>query len=122
MNEFTILLAHGSSDPDWGATFERMTHVLTSRQSNVKLAFMELSSPSMEEVIARAVVEGHSQFAVLPLFLAKGKHLKIDIPKKIDALEAQHAIKIRLLQPIGESPKLAAAMLDIVDDALAMPH
>ena len=122
LNEFTILLAHGSSDPDWGATFERMTHALTSSRKDVKLAFMELSTPSMEEVITHAIEQGHTRFAVLPLFLAKGKHLKLDIPKKIAALESQHPITIRLLQPIGESPKLAATMIDIVNDALALPH
>ena len=121
MNEFTILLAHGSSDPDWGATFERLTEQLTTSRKDVQLAFMELSCPSMEEVVGRAAEQGYSRFAVLPLFLAKGRHLKKDIPMKIANLEEKHNIVIRLLQPIGESPKLAATMLDIVNEALAAP-
>ncbi len=118
MNELTILLAHGSSDPNWGATFERMTAKLTATREDVKLAFMELSTPSMEDVVAHAVATGYSRCAVLPLFLAKGKHLKVDIPRKIEQLEAQHDVTIRLLQPIGESPKLAEVMLEIVNEAL----
>ncbi|MDX1453802.1 MAG: CbiX/SirB N-terminal domain-containing protein [Oleiphilaceae bacterium] len=119
MNEYTILLAHGSSDPAWGATFEQLTAQLTDERDDVCLAFMELSSPTMDEVIQNLAEKGQKHFAVLPLFLAKGRHLKVDIPKQIDALESRLDVKIRLLPPIGESPKLAAAMLDIVNEALA---
>lgn len=98
-----------------------MTAEITQSRGDVKLAFMELSSPSMEEVILELAATGASRFAVLPLFLAKGRHLKVDIPKKIEHLEASHNLTIRLLPPIGESPKLAGAMMEIVSDAVKAP-
>ncbi|MEQ4539897.1 MAG: CbiX/SirB N-terminal domain-containing protein, partial [Billgrantia sp.] len=49
MSYSLILLAHGSSDAKWRAPFERLHEALAARmEANLKLAYMELSEPSLE--------------------------------------------------------------------------
>ena len=55
-----VLLAHGSSDPDWKNPFIELTKE-TLRESGlrkVSLAFFELEKPSLEDIITKLHTEG----------------------------------------------------------------
>ncbi len=117
-DEFIVLLAHGSSDPAWGETFTALTSFATERHEMAKLAFMELSEPLMDDVIREAALAGHKNFRVIPLFLAKGRHLKVDVPGMLDKLETELGIKTSLGEPIGKHPALAKALNEIISEAL----
>lgn len=112
----TLLVAHGSSDVSWGNTFQKMTESTREKYPDVSLAFMELSSPSIEDEIITGKAEGYQHFRVLPLFLAKGKHLKKDIPAMLLSYETSHEISTELLEPIGEHPLLAEAIRLIIEE------
>lgn len=113
-----ILLAHGSSDRDWSATFEKMAEPTCASMNNVSVAYMELSQPSMEDVIRGAVSKGCTHITVVPLFLAAGKHLKVDIPRKLETLKEETGISYKLLPAIGEHPLLSLAIKEIVTGTL----
>jgi sirohydrochlorin cobaltochelatase len=115
-----IMLAHGSSNTSWSGAFEDMTEGLRKENPNAELAFMELSEPSLEDVVATSLSEGFDDFKVLPLFLARGRHLKKDVPLIIEALVEKHKIGIELLAPIGESPVMHKAIQAIVTAELAV--
>ena|SRR3990167_9563864 len=119
MRTLTILLAHGSSDPAWGETFAVMTEPVTRKFSNAKLAFMELSTPTLDDVAAQAAEDGVEAIIVLPLFLSTGKHLKKDIPAMLKNIEARFGIRTQLLPPIGEHPALGSAILSIIEQTLS---
>ena len=114
MQDMMVLLAHGSRDESWAQTFRTMTQTLCQDKQNIRLAFMELNSPSLEDIAKEAVKLGCQSLTVLPLFLAKGKHLKKDIPQQLSALEGSLGISTNLLPPIGEQPELAFAIHQIV--------
>ena len=116
---FTILLAHGSSDTDWCSTFERMTKETCSTLNSVAVAYMELSRPSLESVVRDASSKGYTQITVVPLFLAAGKHLKLDIPKILNKLKIELGICYTLLPPVGEHPMMSFAIKEIVTEAMA---
>jgi len=109
-----VLLAHGSRDERWAQTFRTMTQSLCQDKQNIRLAFMELNSPSLEDVTKEAVKLGYQSLTVLPLFLAKGKHLDKDIPQQLAVLESSLGITTTLLPPIGEQPELALAVHQII--------
>ncbi len=117
MKTLTILLAHGSSDPNWSDTFVNLT-AKACTNAHTHLGFMELSEPSMETLAEQGVKQGCTHLRVLPLFLAKGRHLKVDIPKQLAALETRFGISTELLPPIGEHPQLAAALDSIIKETL----
>ena len=81
---------------------------------NARVAYMELAEPSMDTVISEAVAEGASDFTIIPLFLAAGRHLRKDVPAMIEELEKAHGATISLAPPIGENPLLGQAIRDVV--------
>lgn len=118
MKTKTILLAHGSSDPQWSNTFVELTRISLNKHVDACLAFMELSTPSIEDAVKQAKDEGYEKVVVLPLFLAKGRHLKKDVPAMLDEYKANYQIETELMAPIGEHPLLGEAISQIIDDLL----
>lgn len=113
-----LLLAHGSSDPAWCATFEKLARPSLDAIPDSAVAYMELSHPSLDDEVARAAREGASKVTVLPLFLAAGRHLRNDVPAMLDRLSAEHGIALELAAPIGEHPLLGDAIRHIVEERL----
>ncbi|CAA0121246.1 Sirohydrochlorin cobaltochelatase [BD1-7 clade bacterium] len=104
VNTHVILLAHGSRDANWLDAFsdglKQMQPLLASPAS---VAFMELASPSLQDVVTEQVNNNVERFYVIPMFFAAGKHLLEDIPAMIRDLEALHSgISIQLGDPIGK--------------------
>lgn len=116
MSYSLILLAHGSSDATWCAVFERLHQALTARlQTPLRLAYMELSEPSLESTVAELAAQGTSRAEILPLFFAAGRHLRLDVPAQVEALRAAHpGFELTLLAPVGEHPAFAEALAHVV--------
>lgn len=116
--DHTILLAHGSRDKRWAKPFETIINEVSGQHSAVSLAFMELSSPTLEEAITTAYGRGAKDIAILPLFFAAGKHLREDVPGMIESISAPLEARIELLPPIGEHPEFLRTVTNIVGDLL----
>ncbi|TDO96770.1 sirohydrochlorin chelatase [Marinomonas balearica] len=106
-----ILLAHGSPDPKWKEPFEVITSNIVEKvgRDSVSLAFMELTSPTLEDVIA-SLPQSKKKLAVLPLFLAVGRHLRHDVPAQIKSINDAQALDITLLPPIGDDDAVRNAI------------
>lgn len=64
-----------------------------------------------------AARDGKLHLRVLPLFLAAGAHVAEDIPQQIaDAQMSFPQVKIELLQPIGEHPRVKELFREIACD------
>lgn len=109
-----ILLAHGSSDKRWCETFEKLAAPTLASVDNARVAYMELAEPSIDTVVGEGVTEGATEFTIIPLFLAAGRHLRKDVPAMIEDLEKEHGATIQLAPPIGENPLLGKAIRDVV--------
>ena len=116
--KFLILLAHGSRDPHWQAPFHQLTEQIADNQTNpVQLAFMELCSPSLEEVVAQIDSQQYPQVEIVPLFFAAGRHLRHDVPKQIEELTQQYPqLSIHLQGPIGLHPKMTQALTELIQE------
>lgn len=115
----TILLAHGSPDPVWRKTFQILAGPALDANDAARLAFMESASPSLEETVHALTRDGITRISVLPLFLARGRHLRRDLPQMIEELQSRYPVRIELLPPIGEHPILAAALEQIIAETLS---
>ncbi|QEA38015.1 cobalamin biosynthesis protein CbiX [Pistricoccus aurantiacus] len=117
MSHALILLAHGSRDPRWRAPFEELTATLAARSATpLRLAFMELSEPSLESTAAELENAGVTQADVLPLFFAAGRHLREDVPGQLEALrQANPGIRLDLLAPVGDHPAFVDALASIIE-------
>lgn len=99
-----ILLAHGSRDPGWCDTFEMGLRTINEGLDQpAELAYMEMASPGLAEVIRRCHQEGCRHIRVLPLFFASGRHLLHDVPREMTLLRAELPdARLELLGAVGE--------------------
>lgn len=114
-----VIFAHGSPDIRWRLPFEELTACLTERHGaeRIRLAYMEFVRPSLADVVREAARDGKLHLRVLPLFLAAGAHVAEDIPQQIaDAQMSFPQVKIELLQPIGEHPRVKELFREIACD------
>jgi sirohydrochlorin cobaltochelatase len=114
-----ILLAHGSRDPRWCETFEKLAGPTLESVPGSRIAYMELAEPSIDTVVSEGMKAGKRNFTIVPLFLAAGRHLRKDVPGMITELEKTHGVTISLAAPIGENPELGNAIRDVVRHELA---
>jgi sirohydrochlorin cobaltochelatase len=92
---------------------------LTERHGTdkVRLAYMEFVHPTLADIVREAAYDGKLHLRVLTLFLAAGAHVAEDIPRQIaDAQGAFPQVKIELLKPIGEHPRVKELFRDIACD------
>ena len=114
-----VIFAHGSPDIRWRLPFEELTASLTERHGadKVRLAYMEFVRPSLADVVREAARNGKLHLRLLPFFLAAGAHVAEDIPKQMaDAQRSFPQVKIELLQPIGEHPRVKELFREIACD------
>ena len=54
-----VLFAHGSRDPEWARPFEALAATLSGKvDASVKLAYLELMQPSLEQAIGATEANG----------------------------------------------------------------
>ncbi|MDE3020882.1 MAG: CbiX/SirB N-terminal domain-containing protein [Pseudomonadota bacterium] len=108
-----IIFAHGASDPEWAEPFESIRNriLLVHPDWHVALAFLERMSPSLETSVKQAVLAGAKTITIVPFFLARGGHLKKDLPPRLEALKNTYGnILINMCNPLGESESMLDAM------------
>ena len=109
----TLLLAHGSRDPQWSQPFYDLLDTLRMDENDpsISLCFMELTNPLLDEALQSLIKEGIYSISVIPLFFSAGKHLRIDVPSIIENIQKSHpSCEIKLKQPIGTHPKVLEAI------------
>ena len=108
-----ILFAHGARDPRWAAPFEAVAAQVRTQRPDVlvRLAFLEIMSPSLPDAGAELAALGCHKLQVLPLFLGSGGHVRKDLPLLVDALRNAHpGMAVTLQPPVGELDSVTAAM------------
>jgi sirohydrochlorin cobaltochelatase len=116
-----VLFAHGARDPEWAEPFRAIAaRVAADRKDlTVKLAFLELQTPSLTDAIAELAGTGHTSIHIAPLFMAQGGHLKKDVPKLLAEISLQQpGLKMELLQAIGDVPSLRDAIAGWLSDTV----
>jgi sirohydrochlorin cobaltochelatase len=125
-----VLLAHGARDPAWAAPFEAVAGRVRERapQAAVRLAFLELMTPTLAEAAADLVALGCRRVDVVPVFLGVGGHVRRDVPAQVEALRRAHPqIGFALHEAVGETPCVITAIADAalafaaLDVAVAAP-
>ncbi len=117
-----VLYLHGSQDPRWRAPFERLLGRLQRKlgRKKVRLAYMEFARPTLQDIATEAVRDRCLRLRLLPLFLAGGAHVAIDLPDQVaDAQLRFPGLQVEVLQPVGLDPRMVALMREIALEAAA---
>ena len=110
-----ILLAHGARDAAWATPFEAVVERVRGRApgTRVRLAFLELMAPRLEEAGNELAALGCLRIDVVPAFLGMGGHVRRDVPAQLDQLRRAHAgIAWTLHEALGETPHVISALAD----------
>ncbi|MEU7632394.1 sirohydrochlorin chelatase [Nocardia sp. NPDC049220] len=112
-----IAVAHGSRDARSAATVSAVVAAVASARPDldVRLAFLDLNAPSVEQVVDAVAAQGHTHAVVAPLLLGSAFHARVDLPGLLGAARARYP-RLRLVQAdvLGADPRLVAALQDRV--------
>lgn len=121
-----VLIGHGSKLPYGKGVLEELRRRIEMREifREVRVAFMQLDSPSIEETLRNLAKDGMKNIVALPVFLADGAHTTEDIPEKLKAAfegaweEIGRDVKLTYAKPIGVDERIVDILLDRVKDAM----
>ena len=122
--EAIVLLAHGSRDPAWREPIEAVASRLRERPHAppVRCAYLELTEPSLQDVVEAWHATGLRRLRVLPLFLGLGAHARRDIPAQVHALQARlPGLVIELLPAAGLQAGVQEALAQLAWPAQPSP-
>jgi len=108
-----ILFAHGARDPEWAEPMRRVRASICRDlpRLRVELAFLEFMTPGLRECAEALLADGCERIVVLPMFIARGGHLKHDVPRLVDELRRCHPqVSFELMGAIGEAEVILEAM------------
>jgi sirohydrochlorin cobaltochelatase len=111
-----VLIAHGSRDPVWRGSLETLTRTVGNSLpgEEVRLAFMQFTGPTLAEIVRDGLDSGHTDFRILPLFMASAGHVDKDVKPLVEELRAIHPRgRFQVLTPLGEDPLLPHLIVDI---------
>ena len=114
-----IVVAHGSRNPAWCRSVERQIELVQEEigKHQIQLAYMELSPPTLEEAVDRAVAQGVSHIQILPLFLASEGHVQKDVVPEVERLvEIFTSTELELLPPLGQHTLFLAMLKTIATE------
>ena len=108
-----ILFAHGARDPEWANPMRRVQSAIRQRLGEVpvELAFLEFMSPNLPDCAEQLIRLGAQRIVVLPMFIARGGHLKREVPEMMETLHRLHpGVEFTLAGAIGEHDQVIQAM------------
>ena len=99
-----LLVAHGTRDPAGAAITERVAGAVRARLPGVRIgvAYADVHGPHLAEALDALP----GPCVVVPMFLAAGYHVRVDVPEQ---LRAVGRADVRLSETFGPDPDLVAA-------------
>lgn len=102
-----VLFAHGARDPAWAAPLTAVADAIGRDAPGVavRIAFLEMQSPSLPQVLDELATAGASRIAVLPVFWAAAGHVQTSLPPMIEAARVRHpAVRLSVLPVLSGLP------------------
>ncbi|MEU1545088.1 sirohydrochlorin chelatase [Nocardia sp. NPDC005745] len=120
-----IAVAHGSRDPRSAATVAEVVGAVAAARPelDVRTAFLDLTAPSVEQVVDAVAAEGHTHAVVTPLLLGSAFHARVDLPGLLAAAGARHpGLRLTQADVLGVDAGLVGALRDRVLAASSAVH
>ncbi len=112
-----ILVAHGSRDPRSARAMAAAAAAIRGAAPglDVRLCFLDLSAPSVDQVVDAVAGEGHPTAVAVPLLLGNAFHARVDLPGILAAARRRHpALDLVQADVLGDDDRLVAAVRDRV--------
>lgn len=108
-----VLCAHGTANSQGQQVLSTLHAMVRDARPDVhvELAFVDVQSPSVVEVVAECAAAA-AEVVVVPVLLATGFHVQVDIAEAVAPFD-----NARSAAPLGPDPVLAQLLLDRLDAA-----
>ncbi|MDV6012073.1 sirohydrochlorin chelatase [Haloechinothrix sp. LS1_15] len=110
-----VAVAHGSRDPRSAATVRELGRAVADRLqgTEVRVAFLDLSAPPVDEVLGELHAAGHREVVVVPLLLGSAYHARVDLPQLVaEATARLPMLRVSVAEVLGPDPALEDAAMD----------
>jgi sirohydrochlorin ferrochelatase len=108
-----IAVAHGSRDPRSARTVSAVVDRIRVRRPDldVRVAFLDLTDPSVDSVLDGLAAEGVRSAVLVPLLLGSAFHARVDLPGLLEAARHRHP-RMSLTQAgvLGDDRRLVEAL------------
>jgi sirohydrochlorin cobaltochelatase len=111
-----VLFAHGSRDPAWQRPMLNVAQRIRdlAPEAWVGCAYLELTEPSLLQIVDQAIKQGHVHIRVVPMFLGVGKHVREDLPALMDQMQKAHpGVVFDLQAAVGEQTSVIEALAQV---------
>jgi sirohydrochlorin cobaltochelatase len=115
MKRALILFAHGARDDRWAAPFQRLQQILQAKLPDVvvSLAFLELMTPSLPDLVPQLIDAGCNDVTVVPVFFGQGGHVLRDLPATTARLQKEHpGLALKVAMAVGENEDVLNAIAE----------
>ncbi|PKM83528.1 MAG: cobalamin biosynthesis protein CbiX [Firmicutes bacterium HGW-Firmicutes-13] len=119
MNSGIILLAHGSRRETANDVLTQLANMVQDdlNSDKVSRAFLQFSTPGLEEALREQVEAGIKEITVVPVFLFNGIHLEEDIPQLLNSERDKYPeVKIIFAEPIGADRRIGEIIKDRIKE------
>lgn len=117
-----VLFAHGARDTRWSASLHALAEAIRPRvdQASIRIAFLELQSPTLPEALEVAAAEGARRIHVLPVFWAGAGHIDNELPALLAEFGTRRPeVAVRVLPVLSELPGLIDFVARTVAESVA---
>lgn len=119
-----VAVAHGSRDPRSAESVRALSAAVADRAPGIEVhtAFLDLTAPTLGEVLERLHARGHSEAVVVPLLLGSAFHARVDLPQLVaQATSRLPLLRVSVADVLGPDPALESAAADRLAQAGADP-
>ena len=110
-----LIIDHGSMKEEANHMIEcvgELVQRMAGAEVVVRVAHMELATPTIADGFAACVAAGATEIVVFPYMLSPGKHSTRDIPRMVAELSAGYpGIPVQVTTAFGVNEQLAAVVL-----------
>ena len=113
-----LIVAHGSRRAESNEEIKALTEQVASRANEhfdlVDCAFLELADPLIPDGVNSMVERGAKSIVIVPYFLAKGAHVRDDIPEAVALAKAAHpSVTITVSNYFGAADIVPSALTEL---------
>ncbi|PTX64569.1 sirohydrochlorin cobaltochelatase [Melghirimyces profundicolus] len=118
--KMTLLIGHGSRDPEGCEEFREMVEKMRQRlpDRRVEFCFLEFESPNVREGVDRCAALGATEVTAIPIMLLDALHYTDDIPRELENAGKRHpGLSIRYGAHLGFHEKMLEVLLQCLREA-----
>lgn len=110
-----VAVAHGTRDPDGPRVLDALVALVGTRLPgvDVRLAYVDVIGPTLPDVLADLDASSAHDAVIVPMFLASGYHVRVDIPDAVATISPSAVVAPAL----GPDDAIVAAVADRLREA-----